>query len=265
LHRPPDGAKPIPMHSEESPSPEEPSPPRPRSRFPTTRWTLIRRISEGDASERQAALGEVCLLYWPPIYAYFRALGKAEHDAEDLTQGFFEHLLKGGAFDRLDVACGKLRAYLLQSARNYLSGHRRRASAGKRGGGIPVLVLDPEQLKALAPWLESSSYGAPDLAFDRLWAATVLETAYGKVARRYRERGAGELFEVLAPAIRADGVEIDPTAAADSLGLNESAFRVALHRLRRAYRGALRDTVAETLVPGEDLEEELRQLMALFA
>jgi len=236
-----------------------------RSKFPLTRWTLIRRIAEGAAPDREAALGEVCRLYWPPVYAYLRSQGRSPHDAEDLTQGFFEQLLKGGAFARMRAENGRLRSYLLQALRNYLAGCHRQQSRLKRGGGTPAVFLDPATLESLAPWMEGSGGEAPDRAFERLWAVTVLDRAYGQVALRYRERDQTALFEALSPAIRVGGGAIDYGSAADRLGMTEPTLRVAMHRLRKHYGKALRETVAATLDSGEDAEEEMRQLMAVFA
>ena len=37
--------------------------------FPTTHWTLVTRVRAGGAV-RQAALEELCGLYWYPVYAF---------------------------------------------------------------------------------------------------------------------------------------------------------------------------------------------------
>ena len=55
---------------------------------------------------RQAALEELCQLYWYPIYSFLRKRGHAQHDAEDLTQGLFAKLLDD---ETLNVADGRFR------------------------------------------------------------------------------------------------------------------------------------------------------------
>ena len=40
------------------------------------------------------ALEDFCRIYWYPLYAYARRTGHSVEDAEDLTQGFFNHLLQ---------------------------------------------------------------------------------------------------------------------------------------------------------------------------
>ena len=45
------------------------------------------------SSNARAALEELCERYWLPVYAFLRRKGNSETEAEDLTQGFFVHLL----------------------------------------------------------------------------------------------------------------------------------------------------------------------------
>ena len=59
--------------------------------------------------------------------------------------------------------------------------------------------------------------------------------------------------------------DIPYAQAAASLGLNEGAARVAVHRLRKRYRELLRQEIAQTLSDPADLEEELRALFQAFA
>ena len=49
---------------------------------------------------------------------------------------------------------------------------------------------------------------------------------------------------------------------ADRLGLTEGAVKVAVHRLRRRYRGRLRAAIAETVEKPEDVDDEVRDLFA---
>ena len=62
--------------------------------FDTTRWSLVSQLRAGDdTSAAQVALAELCQRCWFPIYAFVRRRGAGAQDAEDLTQGFFHHLL----------------------------------------------------------------------------------------------------------------------------------------------------------------------------
>jgi len=121
--------------------------------------------AEDAAPHREAALAEVCRLYWPPVFAYLRSQGKHSHDAEDLTQCFFG-FSKGEAFSKLRAENGRLRSYLLRSLRNLLPGNHLRKRRLKRVGGTSAVIVDPAALETLAPWIEGSGEEALDRAVD---------------------------------------------------------------------------------------------------
>jgi RNA polymerase sigma-70 factor (ECF subfamily) len=47
--------------------------------------------------------------------------------------------------------------------------------------------------------------------------------------------------------------------------MNEGAVRVAVHRLRKRYRDALRDRIAQTVADPADVDQEMRELLASLA
>lgn len=47
--------------------------------------------------------------------------------------------------------------------------------------------------------------------------------------------------------------------------MNEGAVKVAVHRLRQRYRECLRETIAQTVMTPAEVDEEIRQLFAVFA
>ena len=62
-------------------------------------------------------------------------------------------------------------------------------------------------------------------------------------------------------------LEAKPTSIAEAaakLDMNEAAVKMAISRLRQRLRDRLREAVAETLGPGEDLEEEMLYLRSLL-
>jgi DNA-directed RNA polymerase specialized sigma24 family protein len=65
-------------------------------------------------------LAELCRLYWYPLYVFARRCGHSPADAQDLTQGFFLHLLEHRIFARVDRLKGKFRSFLLSSFPNYV-------------------------------------------------------------------------------------------------------------------------------------------------
>jgi RNA polymerase sigma-70 factor (ECF subfamily) len=232
--------------------------------FPETRWSLVMRAGKDDETVRGQALTDLCTLYWPPVYAYIRSRGHAPHDAEDLTQGFFAKVLERNDFSRTDASRGKLRSYLLGAVKHYLSSERRDASRLKRGGGALHFSIDAAAGESRCLFVEPTDELTPDRIFDRLWATTLLEGVVLSLEASYRESGKEEAFAVLRPFISGGGEAGARAKAARSLGLSENALRVAIHRLRQRYAKALKETIADTLAEGEDVEAELAQLMASF-
>ena len=89
--------------------------------------------AQSQAPGFQAALAELCRIYWYPLYAYIRRRGRTPEEAQDLTQGFFLHLLEHKTLGRVDPLKGKFRSFLLGSLQNYLSSEADRARTLKRG------------------------------------------------------------------------------------------------------------------------------------
>ena len=61
--------------------------------FDKTLWSLVLGAVQSRAPCAQKALAELCGLYWRPLYAFARRRGHSPEDAQDLVQGFFEHLI----------------------------------------------------------------------------------------------------------------------------------------------------------------------------
>ena len=99
--------------------------------FHTTRWTLVMAAAHDQSQSGRAALAALCQIYWYPLYAFARRRGYSPHDAQDLTQGFFLHILEHGALSGVDRLKGKFRSFLLACFQNYLLVEARRAHAAR--------------------------------------------------------------------------------------------------------------------------------------
>lgn len=235
--------------------------------FPTTQWTLIERAAAADPAERKQALEEICTLYWPPVYAYIRARGNAPHDAEDLTQDFFAELLHRNDFAKADAGIGRLRSYLLTSVKNHLASAHRHGSRLKRGGGVEVLSIDAASAESRCVIPEAVDELTSERVYERQWAITLMEGVVTALERKYTAKGQAALFHALKPFISAAASTSSQPAggtAAQQLGMSDTAFRVATHRLRQRYADLLRQTVRATLGCGGDAEAEIRHLMTVF-
>src|SRR6266487_6741894 len=110
--------------------------------FPTTQWSIIVAAQGAETPDARQALERLFETYWYPVYAFIRSRTPQPADAQDLTQGFFTNLLDHCSLDSVKPELGRFRAFLLASAKHYLSVERARVKAHKRGGGKPALPLD---------------------------------------------------------------------------------------------------------------------------
>jgi RNA polymerase sigma-70 factor (ECF subfamily) len=78
----------------------------------------------------------------------------------------------------------------------------------------------------------------------------------------YERGGRGALYAELAGAIGGDVPSGERRAAGERLGLSPGALDVALHRLRRRFRAALRAEIAGTVSDPGEVEAELADLFA---
>ena len=104
--------------------------------FHTTHWSLVVAAGQNQSD----ALETLCQSYWFPVYAFVRRRTQDEHQAQDLTQGFFTQLLARSTIGAADPDRGKFRAYLLTACKRFLVNEHERSGALKRGGGVRQLV-----------------------------------------------------------------------------------------------------------------------------
>jgi RNA polymerase sigma-70 factor (ECF subfamily) len=208
-----------------------------------------------------AALAELCEIYWPPLYGYLRGRGYRAEEAQDLTQGFFARLLETQAIRAADPARGRFRAFLLTALKRYAINEYERGIAARRGGRQAHFQLDfADAERAFAA--EHRDEETPDRLFDRKWAAIVLERALERLRAEYAASGKADVARRLLPYLT-DSTDLPSyRAVAADLGLSEGAVKVAVHRLRQRYGAVLRAEVAETVAGDEQVDAELRELLA---
>jgi RNA polymerase sigma factor (sigma-70 family) len=229
--------------------------------FETTHWSLILAARDRDEPRSREALAALCQSYWQPIYAYIRRHDNDPHAAEDLTQAFFASLLEPGALAGVDPKKGKFRAFLLASCRHFLGHRRDHDRALKRGGGKLPLSIDARD--AEGRYLrELAHHITPEALFVRRWALTLLDGVLDDLRGEYTGSGKSELFDSLKATLTGDSRSAPYAEIAERLGMTEGAVQVAVHRLRRSYRAALRARIAATVADPADIEEEIRDLFA---
>ncbi len=227
----------------------------------TTQWTRV-VDAQGHSPEARAALSELCEAYYGPVLAYIRHQVRAEEEARDLAQEFFAGLLAKGGLAGADPRRGRFRAYLSGAVKHFLADMRDRSRRLKRGGGCATEPLEPGTDTSPGALPEDPQAPNPEHEFDRKWALTVLARALGTLASEHADNGKAEQFEALKPWLTGDLEGASQTQAAARLRLNDGAVKVAIHRLRRRFREAIKTEISQTLSAPESVDEELRALIA---
>ena len=233
-----------------------------RPDFPTTHWTLVPRVRAGGAA-RQAALEELCRLYWYPIYAFLRRRGYPPHDAEDCTQGFFIKLLADESLSVADESRGRLRTYLLQHLKRHLTDQKRFEGALKRGGGVNTISFDEmraEERYAHEPQDERD----PERLFTHAWAHELLAGVREKLRADFEAAKRPQAFDVLLPFLLLDDDPPSYREVALQLRATEVSVRLMVSRLRGKFRELLREEVARTVLVPEDVAGELAWLKGVL-
>lgn len=234
-----------------------------REEFLTTRWSRVALAGDSDHPEAHAALSSLCQDYWRPLYHFARRKGLSTEDAQDVTQGFIMSLLEKGGFAAADQQRGRFRTFLISSFCNYLTNAHRAQSARKRGGGVATFSLDEEPESGFSR--EAVETMTPELLYDRTWALAVLERVMAQLAAEYDTAGRKALFEALQPHLSRASGRPGYTRLGESLGMSEGAVTVAVHRMRRRYGELLRGEVAATVSSPEEVDDEIRHLMAVVS
>jgi RNA polymerase sigma-70 factor (ECF subfamily) len=230
--------------------------------FSTTHWSVVLTAGSGDPAHSAAALEKLCRQYWHPIYAFVRRRGADRHEAEDLTQSFFAHLLDKESLKKVDRQKGKFRTFLLASLTNFLANEWDKRRTLKRGGEYQIMPLHEvaEEMYKCEP----TGSATPEKLFDRRWALLLVEAVRTRLKAEYLAQKKVELFAKLESGLTGELSAGWYGNVAVELGMSEGATRVALHRLRRRFGDLLREEVAQTVGSNAEVDEEIRHLFAVM-
>jgi DNA-directed RNA polymerase specialized sigma24 family protein len=233
------------------------------ARFATTHWSVVFTAGQAAAGAREA-VEQLCRTYWYPLYAHVRHRGYSVEDAQDLTQAFFAHLLEKERFTLANPARGKFRTFLLTALDHFLVNEWHRLRAEKRGGRHRLLSLDHEAAEQRFS-VEPATNETPDRLFEKRWAAALLDKVLADLEEECQAAGKGAFFVAARGLLWGDQDPISGAELAAQCGLTGSAGKSAIHRLRRRYRALLRAEVARTVSTPEEIDGELRDLIAVLS
>jgi RNA polymerase sigma factor (sigma-70 family) len=212
--------------------------------FPDTHWSQI--LDLGDpAHPRHAEHWEGLVnRYWKPIYHYIRAMRELPvEDAEDLAQDFFGMMLRRVDFAKLSPDRGSFRGFLKTALRRFVVSADRKKSA--RPKTLPFAEAERERAEGLGP----------EEAFDREWARGVLVEALD----RLRREEPGLRTDLLREHLAGEG-SYEELARRHRVSLDD--VRNGLRAVRQRGREIIKDLLRDYLLPGEDIEAELRFILS---
>lgn len=231
--------------------------------FATTHWSVVLAAAEEESPQAATALDRLCRTYWYPIYAYIRKQGYSPDDAQDLTQGFFAHILSRGFLKRADPNKGRFRSFVLGALRYFLADEWARFQAQKRGGGKLQSVIDTQVGEAKYQREAVDQLDAENI-FERRWALALLDRVLERLQKDFQDSGKNAVFDALRGFLIGERGPVTYAEAATKLGMTEGAVKVTVHRMRQRYRELFREEVSHTVDEPAALEDEVRHIFAVL-
>lgn len=220
------------------------------SRFQTTEWTQVQK-----SALNQAVMGELYVKYRKPVYLYLRGRGFKDDQARELIQDFFtDKVLGQQLFHKADQAKGKFRTFLLTAIRNYAIDRHRKAK--------PMQPLDDD--------LEQASHkNDPSKAFNRAWAAHLLEQTLNELESECLTHGKQQHWEVfrlwlVEPNLSRD--TSDMASICKKLGINDAnkAYNM-ISNIKGRFKVVLRRCLQRQVSSERQVDEEIQSLLRVFS
>ncbi len=231
--------------------------------FATTHWSVVLAAGQGDTPQSAAALERLCSTYWYPLYAYVRRQGYDVADAQDLTQGFFAHILSRGFLKRASPSKGKFRSFVLGSLKYFLADEWAKLQAQKRGGGRAPVFLDAQTAEARYR-LEPADLMDAEKLFERRWATALLDRVLQRLEEEFSRAGRKPDFDQLRGFLLGEKGPVTYAEIAAASQTTEGAVKVTVHRLRHRYRELFREEVAHTVEEPSEVDDEMRHLFSVL-
>lgn len=231
--------------------------------FPTTSWTLVVAAGKSGGGEAQEAMVRLCEHYWYPLYAFLRRKGYGVEQAEDLVQGFFARLIEKQGLESARQDRGRFRSFLLASLQHSVANQHDHDRALKRGGGAKLVSLDiPRGEAQYSSEAHAATDGVtPERLYEAAWAVTVIERVMESMRTEWAASGKEAQFKILKPFLSGAGTA-SYAEVGERLGISEGNVRVTMHRMRKRFGQLLREEIAITVERPDQVEDELRFLLA---
>lgn len=212
------------------------------------------------AVDARAALIELCLRYWYPVYAYLRRFGHGPEGAQDIARGFLQHLFRHFRDGGTRRAQGRFRHYLLERLRSFLTG----GNPGEDGSEvISELAESPPDLE-LRNRRDNANAQSPEQAYQQSFALELLARAMSRLREEATQTGHLDMYETLEGFLASDPSAAECEQAARRLQVRSVVVMVALKRMRQRFRELIDGELADTVASAEELLAERQALFAVL-
>ena len=233
----------------------------------STHWSSIYRAAESEQQAGEGALNALLLRYYPALLSYMRSrFGFSEDDARDLVQGFVERkILLQKLLRSASPARGRFRGFLRTSLHRYVIDQLRSRQGPIREpkGGLVSFQDATDLVEGVC------AQEGPD-SFDHAWALNVIDQAERATESFYVEKGRADTWGVFRDGVLQplkDGVE----RSSDEELARRHGFKSArqasnaIITVKRQFGKILREVIRSYLEIDEDVDQELRELMAILS
>lgn len=237
-----------------------------RQKFLTTHWSMLEGIKKHGDKER-ALIGLLLERYWKPVYCYLRRKGYDNEKAKDLTQGFFhEVVLDRDLIGRADPSRGSFRSLLLHALNHFVVDEQRKESAQKRIPRDKLVRLDITDPPALPEIVDE--FGTEE-TFNYAWKADLLERALSEVKESYIKQGMENHWHLFRDRLLQPLLDNQQPLALKEIceqhGIeNEATASHMLETVKRRFQSVLRKQVRQTVLTGQVVEDELKEILKFF-
>ncbi len=236
--------------------------------FQRTHWTQILGAQTTDEAGRQAAVNDLFVAYWKPVYFYLRRKGYDNETAKDLVQGFFLEVVMGRELiQRADPAKGRFRTFLLTALDRYVASVNRAGRRAKRvppGGLVHLDAINWDDVP------EPHHVVTPDETFNYAWASALLDEVLKKLELECIETGKQTHWDVFcARALNPILKNEEPVAVADlcaryGIDSERKAWDM-VSALKQRFRAILRFHVRLFVETEDEVDEEIGELLKIFS
>lgn len=235
--------------------------------FQSTHWSWIEAVRGSDEERRVAALEQLIMLYWKPVYCYLRRRGYNNDDAKELTQEFFTSGLEKGKFERADPTRGRFRTFLLTCLGHFVINFERDAAAGGRQPSKPIVSIDQFDTDEIG--IELFHTETPEEGYTRVWINQLLLQVLKLLEEECIDTGKQVHYELFVRRVIEPILENVPQPKIKELakekGLEPKKASNYIITARRAYHRLLRQEIRMYAASDEEVTLEIEDLFKHIA